>query len=113
MLNFPLTPNLGYVKVILFACYFVIWESPFSAGSAQSTYTLPRNVSAIQVLPAPDGGLRMGTILQLPAGTQVQVCGDGFNERTVKVAWEGGYYFLFFEDLEADHAFTAKTYAGR
>ena len=54
----------------------------------------------------------MGTILQLPEGTQVRVCGDGFNERTVKVAWEGGYYFLFFEDLEPDREFTAKTYAG-
>lgn len=76
-------------------------------------YTLPRNVSAIQVLASPEGNVRMGTILQLPAGTQVRVCGDGFNERTVKVSSEGGYYFLFSEDLEADRGFAAKTYAGR
>lgn len=55
----------------------------------------------------------MGTILQLPEGTQVRVCGDGFNERTVKVSWEGGFYFLFAEDLEADRAAAARTYAGR
>ncbi|MBV9761192.1 MAG: hypothetical protein JO340_11560 [Acidobacteriaceae bacterium] len=55
----------------------------------------------------------MGTILQLPAGTQVKVCGDGFNDRTVKVSSEGGYYFLFSEDLESDRSFAAKTYAGR
>lgn len=89
------------------------YESPISAGPAQSTYTLPRNISAIQVLSAAEGSTRMGTILQLPAGTQVRVCGDGFNERTVKVSCEGGYYFLFFEDLEPERAFTAKTYAGR
>jgi hypothetical protein len=91
----------------------VTFESSISAGNAQSTYTLPRNISAIQVLSGAEGGMRMGTILQLPAGTQVRVCGDGFNERTVKVSWEGGYYFLFFEDLEPERAFTAKTYAGR
>jgi hypothetical protein len=56
----------------------------------------------------------MGTILQLPEGTQVRVCGDGFNERTVKVSWEGGgYYFLFFEDLEPERAFAANTCGGR
>jgi hypothetical protein len=90
----------------------VTFQSPISAGSAQNTYTLSRNISAIQVLSGAEGGVRMGTILQLPEGTQVRVCGDGFNERTVKVAWEGGYYFLFFEDLEPDREFTAKTYAG-
>ena len=65
-----------------------------------STFTLPHNISAIQSLPEADGGVRLGTILQLPEGTQVRVCGDGFNERTVKVIWEGTYYFVFWEDLE-------------
>ena len=91
----------------------VTFESPISARPAQNTYTLPRNISAIQVLSAAEGGTRMGTILQLPEGTQVRVCGDGFNERTVKVSWEGGYYFLFFEDLEPERALAARTYAGR
>jgi hypothetical protein len=90
----------------------VTWESPIRAGSAQNSYTLPRNISAIQVLPAPDG-VRLGTILQLPAGTQLYACGEGFNERTIKVHWEGGYYFVFLEDLESDRAFSAKAFAGR
>jgi hypothetical protein len=80
----------------------VTFQRPISASYAQNIYTLPRNVSAIQVLSAVDGSPQMGTILQLPAGTQVRVCGDGFNDRTVKVTCEGGNYFVFFEDLEPE-----------
>lgn len=88
-----------------------IRESAADAVRANSTFILPRNISAIQVLPEDDGGVLLGTILQLPEGTQVRICGDGFNERTVKVAWEGAYYFVFLEDLEPDHTFLAQTHA--
>lgn len=86
------------------------FQSPISACHAQNTYTLARNVSAIQILSAFDGSPQMGTILQLPAGTQVRVCGDGFNDRTVKVTCEGGNYFVFSEDLEPERvrAFAAR-----
>lgn len=70
--------------------------------SAVNSYTLCRNISAIQVLLDPFGGTRMGTILQLPEGAQLRLIGDGFNERTVKVSWEGGNYFVFLEDLGED-----------
>lgn len=59
------------------------------------------------------GVMRLGTILQLPEGTQIRLIGDGFNERTVKVAWEGANYFVFLEDLAQHHPFKTRTAAGR
>jgi hypothetical protein len=90
---------------------------PSIAGSAAglafegTTFTLPRNISAIQAVSEPEGSVRLGTLLQLPEGTQVRVCGDGFNERTVKVAWEGAYYFIFWEDLELEGTLRTRTSA--
>jgi hypothetical protein len=65
-------------------------------------YTLSRNTSAIQAVTEMDGNSRLGTILQLPEGAEVRVCGEGFNERTIKVCWEGGFYYIFTEDLGQD-----------
>jgi hypothetical protein len=65
----------------------------------QKLYALPRNTSAIQAISDLDGNTRLGIIVQLPDGAEVRVCGEGFNERTVKVAWEGGFYYIFREDL--------------
>jgi hypothetical protein len=64
------------------------------------TYHLARTAPAIQVIPDLDGRIRMGTMLRLPAGTEVQVCGEGFDSQTVKVSWEGGYYYIFLQDVE-------------
>lgn len=61
----------------------------------------------------PYGAVRLGTILQLPEGAELRLIGDGFNERTVKVAWEGANYFVFFEDLGREHSLSAGTSAGR
>ena len=65
-------------------------------------YYLGKNIAAIQVLPA-DGGEepKLGMITQLPQGAQLHVCGRGFNERTVRVRWANGSYFVFLQDLEA------------
>jgi hypothetical protein len=66
----------------------------------EKTYTLGKNVSAIQIMTAEDGSRTLGLITQLPEGAQVDVGGPGFNERTVKVCWGGSSYFIFVEDLE-------------
>jgi hypothetical protein len=42
---------------------------------------------------------KLGSILQLPAGSNLEVCGGGFNSRTVKVRHQNSYYFVFEEDL--------------
>ena len=87
-------------------------ESSANAASARSIFTLPRNISAIQALPELDGSVRLGTILQLPEDTQVRICGEGFNERTVKVIWEGSYFFVFLEDIEPQPPLHARAHAG-
>lgn len=68
----------------------------------QKVYVLGRNTSAIETISDLDGKTRLGMIVQLPEGAEVRVCGAGFNERTVKVAWEGGFYYIFLEDIERD-----------
>ena len=104
-----ITARSDKIVLSLFAAH--IRESVADADSANSTFILPRNISAIQAASESDGAVRLGTILQLPEGTQVRICGDGFNERTVKVVWEGAYYFVFLEDLEPGRALQARAYA--
>ena len=67
----------------------------------ERSYTLGRNTSAIQILPPGEDGIRhLGLITQLPEGAEVNLGGPGFNDRTVKVVWEGSSYFIFLEDLD-------------
>ena len=74
----------------------------------EQTFCLRKNVAAIQVLPEEAReSPRLGMITQLPHGAELAVCGPGFNERTVKVRWSGGMYFVFLQDLETPLAFTA------
>jgi hypothetical protein len=64
--------------------------------------TLSRCISAIQLVRKQDGGAKLGPLAQLGAGTIVELCGDGFNERTKKVRANGqSYFFVFREDLES------------
>jgi hypothetical protein len=63
--------------------------------------SLARAVSAIQIVRREDGSERLGLLSQLAAGTCVEICGGGFNERTLKVCLRDQYYyFVFLEDLE-------------
>ena len=63
---------------------------------------LPREISAIQILAAGEGQARMGLIVSIPEGSEVELCGIGFNDRTVRICWQGAYYFTFRDDLAAE-----------
>jgi hypothetical protein len=63
------------------------------------TYRLPNTVAAIQAACARDGGPDLGAISHLPEGAELEFCGDGFNETTLKVRWEGQSYFVFVQDV--------------
>jgi hypothetical protein len=66
-----------------------------------SSYVLPNNVSAIQVVSAEDGEpTRLGLITRLPEGAEIHVGGPGFSEGTVKVICQGAAYFIFLDDLQ-------------
>ena len=70
--------------------------------SVYGSCTLARKIPAIRLegRTGPSGGkAKLGSIQYLPAGSRVQVCGDGFNPRTVKVRHHDSYYFVFQEDL--------------
>jgi hypothetical protein len=36
--------------------------------------------------------------MQLPGGASLEIIGDGFDEHTARVAWEGSNYYLFLEE---------------
>jgi hypothetical protein len=67
--------------------------------------SLSKSISAIQLVPRQDAGadmkLGLGLLSQLGPGVVLEVCGDGFDERTVMVRTSGHCYFVFSQDIEA------------
>jgi hypothetical protein len=68
---------------------------PGSAALLQDT------IAAIQVVHVEPARKESGFIAEIPRGAMIALCGDGFNERTVEVAWEGRFYFVYVRDLES------------
>jgi hypothetical protein len=75
-------------------------EALFSALFAP-TYRLPNSIVAIPASCASTSGPELGAISHLPDGAELTLCGEGFNETTLKVRWEGQSYFIFAQDLVA------------
>jgi hypothetical protein len=73
-------------------------EALFSALSGL-TYRLSTTVAAIQASFARDGRAELGAISHLPADAELTFCGEGFNETTCRVRWEGQSYFVFLQDI--------------
>jgi hypothetical protein len=59
-----------------------------------------KSIAAVQVTYNDDGSEGMGLLTQIPRESTLLVCGEGFNERTVKVNLKGFRYFVFREDIE-------------
>jgi hypothetical protein len=59
-----------------------------------------KNISALQVTYTENGSEVLGMFTQLPRDGGLRICGDGFNDRTIKVNFRGLYYFVFREDIE-------------
>lgn len=58
-----------------------------------------RSISALRINHSPEGIEELGLFTQLPREPSLNVCGEGFNERTVRVTFKGLQYFVFREDL--------------
>lgn len=86
--------------------------TPFSVESRITHYCLAKNAPAMQVIPDGSGKLRIGTLIRLPDGAEVQVCGEGFDNLTAKVVWEGSTYYVFRDDLQSNCAGLAAACAG-
>ncbi len=67
---------------------------------SRQTFTLLRRISAIQLTRVDKHRGKLGNIVQLQPGTHLNLCGEGYNEKTVKVQVEGQFYFVFLEDLK-------------
>ncbi|MFL6466264.1 MAG: hypothetical protein ACJ73N_17875 [Bryobacteraceae bacterium] len=84
----------------------------FTADYGKAFCVLPKNTSAIQIIPDGYDRIRMGTLLQLPEGARVEINGEGFDNRTVRIAWEGNCYYAFREDIEAAESYKVSAAAG-
>jgi hypothetical protein len=67
-----------------------------------------KSISAIQLLPTEEGGAKLGLLSHLGPGVMVEICGNGFDERTAKVRAHSQYYFVFWQDLESQAAASGK-----
>ncbi|MFL6354466.1 MAG: hypothetical protein ACJ74Z_21805 [Bryobacteraceae bacterium] len=63
------------------------------------TYRLPNSIPAIPASCACNGAPELGAISHLPEGAELVFSGEGFNDATVRVRWEGQSYFIFAQDL--------------
>lgn len=72
----------------------------FPSGSrSPQACTLQKNVAALRV----SKNLKSsGFLMELPSGVQVEVCGVGYNDRTVEVRFNGEFYIVFAQDIEVD-----------
>ena len=62
---------------------------------------LSHEIRAIELGPDADGKMHLGPVLNIPAGSEVECCGQGFNASTIKICWHGKFYFIFRQDLES------------
>jgi hypothetical protein len=69
--------------------------------SPVESYTLSRRIPAVQLVQIEGPKAQLGPLVQLPKGAQLDLCGDGFDERTVKVRCDTSFYFVFLEDLRS------------
>lgn len=74
-------------------------EVRFSYPPIEGTVILQKCVSAIPITLGKDGKSEMAPMATLPDGAALQICGDGFDETTVRALWAGQAYFVFCQDL--------------
>lgn len=69
---------------------------------AARQYKLSRVIQVIEWGPN-FGETRLGPISFIPAGSDVEYGGPGFNAETVRIRWRGKSYYVFRQDLETQH----------
>lgn len=67
----------------------------------ERSQTLSRTIAGIQLVPVDAKQGRLGNVSQLASGSRLDLCGEGYDARTVKVRCDGSFYFVFLQDLEA------------
>ena len=67
--------------------------------SPKPQYRLTDAITAFALLTDSRGIERCGRVCELPEGANLEICGSGFNERTVKARYANCYYHVFARDL--------------
>lgn len=75
-----------------------------SQSSAEQLYSLSKSIAAIELIPSEKEHAGLGTVMQLPYGARIEVCGKGFNDSTVRIRSNNKYYFVFEQDLSENCA---------
>jgi hypothetical protein len=71
-----------------------------SADSSEQSCILSQEILAMELIPNRKGEMQLGPLSSIPDGAHLEICGEGFNDRTAKVRWRGRFYFVFLQDLE-------------
>lgn len=74
-------------------------QRPFGSIPMEGMVVLQKCVSAIPITLGKDGQSEMAPIAMLPEGAALQICGDGFDDLTVRAQCEGQAYFVFRQDV--------------
>ena len=74
-------------------------HSPPEFFPVQQTITVLNEISALELI-SNISGSHSRQITPVPKGACLQVCGQGYNERTIQVRWEGRLCFVFLQDVE-------------
>lgn len=61
-------------------------------------------IAALQITFDPSGKEHATSLTRINLKDDVKICGDGFNERTVKISMDGLVYYVFRQDLSYLHA---------
>ena len=79
----------------------MFWHARFVAEwvVAQNSYKLTDAIPGFEIIAGEDGTERFGPVCRLPAGADLAACGDGFNQRSLKVQCGERRYFVFLQDL--------------
>lgn len=65
----------------------------------QSKSIQSKLIAALQIVKDDNGNDRAGAITQVSVTPEMKICGDGFNERTIKIALNNSTYYVFKQDL--------------
>jgi hypothetical protein len=75
-------------------------SAPYSAQlSFDDRLTLSKKICALSIKTDEAGQEHFGELTQIGPGCEVQICGPGYNERTVKILADGKPMFVFEADL--------------
>ena len=67
--------------------------------SVMRVFRTQRSISAIEIENHETGQVLVGALSEIPAGAQIELCGPGFNYRTVKAKYNESVYFVYMQDI--------------